>query len=53
MLRCPKEMARYATAVLDLASSLISWDPNYAGGDDADDDVEMNGDDEDDDFGDE
>lgn len=36
MLRCPKDIAPELDSVVDLALKLISFDPNFAGGDDDD-----------------
>lgn len=42
-------MSPFVNATLALAASLLSWDPNYAGDDDDDEDM-ANEDDEDEDF---
>ncbi|KAK4702038.1 hypothetical protein P7C70_g4189, partial [Phenoliferia sp. Uapishka_3] len=57
VLKCPTELALTMLEIIQIGTSLVKYDPNYAGGDD-DDDVEMNGlsdgdDDDDDEFGDE
>lgn len=51
MLRCPTEITPYLSQTVQVGLKYISYDPNYAGGDD--DDEEMaDADDEDDEDGD-
>lgn len=37
LLKCPKELSPFVNATLALSANLISWDPNFAGGDEDDD----------------
>ena len=45
MLRCPTEMTPYISQIVEVATKLIKYDPNYAAGDEEMDseDAEMNG----------
>lgn len=44
MLRCPTETTPYISQIVEVATKLIKYDPNYAAGDeDMDEDAEMNG----------
>ncbi|GAA6003408.1 TIP120 domain-containing protein [Rhodotorula paludigena] len=54
VLKCPTETGPHLNSIVDKATELLKYDPNYAGGDDDAEDEEMAGasDDEDDAFGD-
>ncbi|CED83922.1 TATA-binding protein-interacting protein [Phaffia rhodozyma] len=53
ILQCPKEIIPFTSSIADLAIRLISYDPNYAGADDEDDDEDMDDEEDDEDEDDE
>lgn len=49
VLKCPAEVTPYLSSIIQAGTQYIKYDPNYAGGDDADEDEEMADDDDDED----
>ncbi|GAA6031475.1 hypothetical protein JCM8097_006475 [Rhodosporidiobolus ruineniae] len=52
-LKCPTETGPHLSSIIDKATELLKYDPNYAGGDDEDEEMGDAGEDEDEEFEDE